>query len=246
MAKMQYSKLSALILRHLKNRVNTMAKIITAKTAAEMIPDGATIMIGGFIGCGTPLHIIDALLETDKGNFTIICNDAGRPDYASGRLLAAGKMKHLIASHVGTNPMVAEKYASGELELTLVPQGSFAEMIRAGGAGLGGVITPTGVGTEVEKYWHVDRVLEIDGKKYLLEKPLKADFALIGGTVCDKLGNVWFRGTTQNFNTAMATAAGTVIVGCEELVEANGIQAENIHIPFCFTDYIVFGGKYDG
>lgn len=223
-----------------------MAKIITPKAAAEMIPDGATVMIGGFIGCGTPHHIIDAMLETDKGGFTVICNDAGRPDYGTGRLLTAGKIKHLVASHVGTNPMVAEKCTNGELELTLVPQGSLAEMIRAGGAGLGGVLTPTGVGTEVENYWHVDRVIEIDGKKYLLEKPLKADIALIGGTICDKLGNVWFRGTTQNFNTAMATAANTVIVGCEEIVELNEIRPENIHVPFCFTDYIVSGGRCDG
>lgn len=223
-----------------------MAKIITAKEAASLIPNGATIMIGGFIGCGTPLHIIDALLETDKGDFTVICNDAGRPDFASGRLLAAGKIKHLIASHVGTNPMAAEKYTKGELELTLVPQGSFAEMIRAGGAGLGGIITPTGVGTDVENYWYVDRVLEIDGKKYLLKKTLKADFALIGGTICDTLGNVWFKGTTQNFNRVMATAAKTVIVGCEEIVEPKGIEPENIHVPFNFTDYIVCGGRQDG
>lgn len=223
-----------------------MAKIITAREACELIPNGATLMIGGFIGCGTPLHIIDALIETDKGDFTVICNDAGRPDFASGRLLAAGKMKHLIASHVGTNPMVAQKVANGELELTLVPQGSFAEMIRAGGAGLGGIVTPTGVGTDVENYWYVDRKLEIDGKKYLLKKALKADVALIGGTICDRLGNVWFKGTTQNFNRAMATAAKTVIVGCEEIVEAGEIQPENIHVPFNFTDYIVQGGKING
>ena len=130
-----------------------MNKIITAKDAAGLIPNGAVIMIGGFIGCGTPHHIIDALVNTDKGDFTVICNDAGRPDYGSGRLLAAGKIKHLIASHVGTNPMAAEKYTKGELELTLVPQGSFAEMIRAGGAGLGGIVTPTGVGTDVTVSW---------------------------------------------------------------------------------------------
>ncbi|MBE6948928.1 MAG: CoA transferase subunit A [Ruminococcaceae bacterium] len=223
-----------------------MARIITAREAAELIPHGASVMIGGFIGCGTPLHIIDALVETDNGDFTVICNDAGRPDFASGRLLSAGKIKHLIASHVGTNPMAAEKYTKGELELTLVPQGSFAEMIRAGGAGLGGIVTPTGVSTEVENYWYVDRVLEIDGKKYLLKKPLKADFALIGGTVCDTLGNVWFKGTTKNFNVAMAAAAKTVIVGCEKIVEPGEIEPENIHIPFNFTNYIVCGGGLNG
>lgn len=223
-----------------------MANVITAKAAVELIPDGAVIMVGGFMGCGNPHRIIDELVATDKGNFTIICNDAAKPGYGMGKLLAAGKIKHLIATHVGANPLVAELTNSGKLELTLIPQGSFAEMIRAGGAGLGGVLTPTGVGTVVESHWHVDRLIEINGKKYLLEKPLKAEYALIGGTIADRLGNVWYKGTTQNFNVPMATAAETVIVECEELVEPGGIEPENVHTPFVYTDYVVCGGRYDG
>ena len=223
-----------------------MAKIITIDEAAKLIPDGATIMIGGFMGIGNPLKLIDALAETDKGGFTVICNDGAKPGFGVAKLIAAGKVKHLIATHVGANPNVAALKNSGELELTLVPQGSFAEMIRAGGAGLGGVITPTGVGTVVENFWHVDRVIEIDGKKYLIEKPLRADYALIGGTIADRLGNVWYKGTTRNFNTAMATAADTVIVECEELAEPGEITPENVHTPFVFTDYVTCGGRYDG
>ena len=223
-----------------------MAKIITVKEAAELIPDGATIMIGGFMGIGNPLRLVDALAETDKGGFTLICNDGAKQGFVVAKLIAAGKIKHLIATHVGANPQVAALKNSGDMELTLVPQGSFAEMIRAGGAGLGGVLTPTGVGTVVEDFWHVDRVIEIDGKQYLLEKPLKADYALIGGTKADKLGNVWYKGTTRNFNAVMATAAKTVIVECEELVEPGELEPESVHTPFVFTDYIACGGRYDG
>ncbi len=221
-----------------------MAKIIDIKQAADLITDGSSIMIGGFMGIGNPHRLIDALAESDRGGFTVICNDGAKPGFGVAKLLAAGKIKHLIATHVGANPQVAELKNTGKLELTLVPQGSFAEMIRAGGAGLGGVLTPTGVGTVVEEFSHVDRVIDIDGKKYLIEKPLKADFALIGGTKADKTGNVWYKGTTRNFNDVMATAAETVIVECEELVEPGYLSPENVHTPFVFTDYIVCGGTY--
>jgi len=226
-----------------------MSKVITFSEAVAMIPDGATLMVGGFMGCGTPHKLMDELSTSGKGGFTLICNDGGMPAgplgedfYGTAKLIHNKQIKKLIATHVGLNPEVAAQSNSGELELVLIPQGSFAEMIRAGGAGLGGVLTPTGVDTIVEGYDHVHGRIEIDGKTYLVEKPLRADFALISGYTIDRSGNIWYKGTTRNFNVVMATAAKTVIAEADHLVDVGGIEPENIVTSGVYVNYIVDGG----
>lgn len=227
-----------------------MSKFVSVKEAVAMIPDGATIMVGGFMGCGNPHRIIDELSKSGKGNFTLICNDGAQPggplgelNYGVAKLIHNHQVKHMVATHVGLNPEVGQQMNDGSLKVDLIPQGSFAEMIRAGGAGLGGVLTPTGVGTIVEDYEHyVHSVQEINGQKYLLMKPIRADFALISGYKVDKLGNVWYKGSTSNFGLAMATAADKVIVEADNVVEAGEIEPENVRTPGIFVDYIVNGG----
>lgn len=226
-----------------------MAKIIDISEAVGLIQDGATIMAGGFMGCGNAHKLIDALAKSSKGGFTLICNDASMPGgplgeefYGVAKLIHNRQVKKLIATHVGLNPEVQAQVDAGELELTLIPQGSMVEMIRAGGAGLGGVITPTGFGTIVEDAAHVHSKIEIDGKSYLIEKPLHADIALLSGYKVDKLGNIWYKGTTRNFNLVMATAADLVIVEADNLVEVGEIEPENVMTSAVFVDYIVDGG----
>ena len=227
-----------------------MSKVITLSKAVAMIPDGATLMVGGFMGCGTPHKLIDALSKSGKGGFTLICNDGGMPGgplgethYGVAKLIHNKQVKKLIATHVGLNPEVAEQSNSGELELILIPQGSLAEMIRAKGAGLGGIITPTGVRTIVETYDHVHSKIEIDGKMYLVERPLSADFALISGYNIDKFGNVWYKGTTRNFNVSMATAGDIVIAEADNLVEIGDIRHEDIITSGIYVTHIVDGGS---
>jgi len=226
-----------------------MSKFISAQQAAERIPDGAVIMVGGFMGCGTPHKIVEELSKKGTKNLTIICNDASMPNgpdgsdyYGVAKLVHNKQVKKLIASHVGLNPEVAKQMNEGVLELVLVPQGSLAEMIHAGGAGLGGVLTPTGVGTVVEEAEHVHSAIEVDGVKYLLERPLKADVALLSGYRIDKAGNIWYKGTTRNFNVVMATAAEIVIAEADNVVEVGEIEPENIVTSGAFIDYVVDGG----
>lgn len=230
-----------------------MAKIVSIRDAVSLIPDGATIMIGGFMGCGSPHRIIGALANSGKGDFTLISNDASMPGgplgeafYGVAKLIHNKQVKKLVSSHVGLNPEVAAQMNRGELEVTLVPQGSFAEMIRAGGAGLGGVITPTGLGTLVQDAEYVHSTIEIDGKTYLVKKPLRADVAVISGYTADTSGNIWYKGTTRNFNAVMATAAALVIAEADRLIEAGGILPENVMTPGVFVDYIVNGSAADG
>ena len=219
-------------------------KIMTAKEAVAGIQDGATIMVGGFMACGTPEILIDAIVEKNVKNLTIICNDAGVPGRGVGKLLSNGQIKTLIASHVGLNPEVASRMnttvAEDKLECILVPQGTLAERVRAGGAGLGGFLTPTGVGTIVAEG---KQIITIDGRDYLLETPLKADFALIRGSVTDKFGNTTYNGTTQTFNPMMATAASYVIVGACEIVEVGEIDPNTVVTSGIFVDAIVGGEK---
>lgn len=219
-------------------------KLMTADEAVSRIGDGATIMIGGFMACGTPEILVDALVKKGSRNLTIICNDAGVPGRGTGKLLSNGQIKTLIASHVGLNPEVAHRMntdvAEDKLECILVPQGTLAERIRSGGAGLGGFLTPTGVGTIVAEG---KDVIEIDGRKYLLEKPLKADFAFIRGSVTDKFGNTTYNGTTRTFNPMMAAAAEYVIVGACEVVEIGEIDPNNVVTSGIFVDAIVGGEK---
>ncbi len=219
-------------------------KMMTAQEAIADIKDGAVIMVGGFMACGTPEILIDALVEKNVRDLTIICNDAGVPGRGVGKLLTNGQIKTLIASHVGLNPEVAQRMNTDveedKLECILIPQGTLAERIRAGGAGLGGFLTPTGVGTIVAEG---KQVINVGGRDYLLEEPLKADFALIRGSVTDKFGNTMYNGTTQTFNPMMATAAETVIVGACEVVEVGEIDPNNVRTSGIFVDRIVEGEK---
>lgn len=217
-----------------------MAKIIELDEAVKLVRDGMTIMFGGFLGCGNPHTIVDALVESGVKDLTIIANDTAMPDYGIGKLIVSKQVKKVIASHVGTNPEVAAQMNSGELVVELVPQGSLIEKVRAGGAGLGGVLTPTGLGTIVAEG---KQVVTVEGKDFLLETPLHADLAIVNAHTVDKAGNLWFKGTTRNFNQLMPTAADIVIVEADNLVEAGEIQPENVHTPGVFVDYIVEGTK---
>ena len=227
-----------------------MAKFVTVEEAVALIPDGATIMVGGFMGCGNAHKIIDALSKSGKGNFTLISNDGSMPGgplgedyYGIAKLIHNHQVKHLIATHVGLNPEVAQQMNEGTMKVDLIPQGSLAEMIRANGAGLGGVLTPTGVGTIVEDSPFCLGKQTIDGKEYLLMKPIRADFALINGHIVDKFGNVWYKGTTRNFNIVMATAADVVICEADNVVEIGDIEPENVVTSGAFVNYIVDGGN---
>ena len=227
-----------------------MAKFVSLDEAVALIPDGASIMVGGFMGCGNAHKIIDALSKSGKGNFTLICNDGSMPGgplgedyYGVAKLIHNGQVTHLIATHVGLNPEVAARMNDGSMKVDLIPQGSLAEMIRAGGAGLGGVLTPTGVGTIVEDSPFCLGKQTIDGRDYLLMKPIRADFALINGYLVDKFGNIWYKGTTRNFNIVMATAADVVIAEADNVVEIGDIQPENVVTSGAFVNYIVDGGN---
>ena len=200
-----------------------------------MIPSGSTVMIGGFLHCGSPNKIIDEMITQNVHDLTLIANDTCVPDCDRGKLIVNKRVKKAIVTHIGTNPETGRQFVNGEIEIEFVPMGTLVERIRAGGAGLGGVLTPTGIGTVVEQG---KQTIEIDGKKYLLEKPLKADFAIVYGTKVDKYGNVYLENSTKNFNTVMATAAKTVIVEAEELIE-DCLDANHITIPGIYIDYIV-------
>ena len=212
-----------------------MKKIISAQDAINLIDDGSSVMVGGFLSCGAPDKLIDELVRQNVKNLTMISNDTTYPDADKGKLIVNKQIKKLITSHIGTNPETGLQMNSGELDVELVPMGTLVERIRAGGAGLGGVLTPTGIGTIVEKD---KQIIEIEGKKYLYEKPLKADFAIIYGTKADKFGNVYLEGSTKNFNTVMATAAKTVIVEADKLIEGS-LDPNMITIPGIFVDYII-------
>ena len=225
-----------------------MAKIITPKEAAALIPDGAAVMFGGFMGCGNAHKVISELAALGTKNLIMICNDGsmmngpnGDEYYGVSKLIHNKQVKKLIASHVGLNPEVAEQMNAGTLEVVLIPQGSLAEMMRAGGAGLGGVLTPTGYGTIIQEADHVHSVIEIDGKNYLLEKPVRADFAVISGYKIDKAGNIWYKGTTRNYSQVMATAADTVIAEAVNLVDIGVIEPENVVTQGILVDYIAYG-----
>lgn len=217
-----------------------MNKLISVEQAVSMINDGMTIMIGGFLGCKNPFKIIDAMVEKGVKDITLIANDTSFPDIGIGKLIVNKQVKKLIASHVGTNKETGNQMNAGELDVELVPQGTLAERIRAAGAGLGGILTPTGLGTVVAEG---KTVIEVDGKEYLLEKPLRADIALIVGAKVDKKGNVRYRKATRNFNPLMATAADLVIVEADEVVEVGEIDQDDVMTPGLFVDYIVGGNE---
>ena len=217
-----------------------MNKVVSIDEAISHIKDGMTIMVGGFLGCGSPHKLIDALVEKGVKNLTLICNDSGFTDIGVGKLVVNKQIKKLIASHIGTNKETGNQMNSGEMEVVLVPQGTLAEQVRAGGAGLGGFLTPTGVGTVIEEG---KEKMVIDGKTYLLEKPLRADIALVAGETVDKYGNIVYYGATRNFNTLMATSADTVIVEAERVVEVGDLDPNHVVTPGIFINYIVNGGE---
>jgi len=217
-----------------------MSKILPIEQAMDHIKDGMTIMIGGFLGAGNPHKLIDELVKKGVKDLTIIANDTAFPEVGIGKLIVNKQVKKVIASHIGTNPETGRQMNANETEVVLVPQGTLIEQIRAGGAGLGGFLTPTGVGTVVEEG---KTKMEIDGVEYLLEKPLKADVALIFGSIVDKKGNIFHAKATKNFNVFSATAAETVIVEAEKLVEIGELDPDLVMTPGIFVDYIVRGDE---
>lgn len=224
-----------------------MPKFVSIEEAVKLIPDGATVMFGGFMGCGNAHKFVDALSKSGVKDLTMICNDASMPGgpmgedyYGVAKLVHNHQIKKLIATHVGLNPEVAtQSMQDGTLEVILVPQGSLAEMIRAGGYGLGAVVTPTGVDTLVEKSPFCLGRQTIEGRDYLLMKPVTADWAIVKGAKVDKVGNVWYKGTGRNFAPYMAAAAKHVIVEAEQIVEVGEILPEDVVTPGILVDYIV-------
>lgn len=215
-----------------------MAKIISPQAATELIKDGMTVMIGGFLAVGTPEKLVDALVAKGTKNLTVVGNDTGTPEKGIGKLVVNRQLKKVIVSHIGTNPETGRQMHAGEIEVELAPQGTLAERIRAAGAGLGGVLTPTGLGTIVAEG---KQILAIDGREYLLEKPLKADVALLKAHTADKAGNLVFRRSARNFNPVMGTAATVVIVEATNIVELGAIDPDAVMLPGIFVQYLVQG-----
>jgi len=213
-----------------------MDKLISIEQAVAKVQDGATVMFGGFMANGTAEGVVDALVARNVQNLTIICNDSGYIDRGVGKLIVNKQCVKLITSHIGLNKETGRQMTAGELEVVLTPQGTLVEQIRAGGYGLGGVLTRTGIGTLVAEG---KQTVEVDGVIYLLEKPLRADFAILGGSKVDKAGNITYKGSTNNFNNIMATAADVVIVEAEELLEIGKIDPNVVITPGIFIDYIV-------
>ena len=215
-----------------------MAKQISAVEAAALIENKASVMIGGFLNCGSPEKLIDEVLAAGKKGLTIIANDTAFPDKGIGKLIVEKRAQKAIVSHIGTNPETGRQMNAGELEVELVPQGTLAEKIRAGGFGLGGFLTPTGVGTPVAQN---KETKVVNGKDYLLELPLKADIALIKAYKADTAGNLVYRRSARNFNPFMATAADVVIVEAEQIVEIGEIDPDEVVTPGIFVQYLVKG-----
>ena len=221
-----------------------MPKFVSIEEAVKLIPDGASIMFGGFMGCGNAHKFIDALSKSGVKDLTMICNDGSMPGgpmgedyYGVAKLIHNKQVKKLIATHVGLNPEVAtQSMQDGTLEVVLIPQGSLAEMIRADGAGLGGVLTPTGVGTVVAEG---KQEIEVNGKKYLLETPLRAEVAVVKAWKADSSGNLVYRRAAKNFNPMMAMAADFVIAEVEEIVEVGEIDPDLVCTPGVCVDMIV-------
>jgi acetate CoA/acetoacetate CoA-transferase alpha subunit len=211
-------------------------KTVSLEQAVALIPDGASVMVGGFMGVGTPEPLMDELVRQGRRGLTVIANDTARPGRGIGKLVAGGVASKAIVSHIGLNPETQQKMIAGELEVELVPQGTLIERIRAGGFGLGGVLTPTGVGTMAEEG---KRKLELDGAPYLLETALKADFALVASFLADYDGNLVYALTARNFNPVIAMAARTVIVDAAHIVPVGMISPDHVVTPAVLVDYVV-------
>ncbi|QIM66262.1 acetyl-CoA--acetoacetyl-CoA transferase subunit alpha [Mannheimia granulomatis] len=213
-----------------------MSKCISIDKIRPYLFDGMAIMSGGFMGCGAPEMIIKEILDAGIKDITLISTDTAMVDTGVGPLIVNGRVKKLYASHIGTNPETGKKMIADEIEVELCPQGTLAERIRAGGAGLGGILTPTGVGTVVEEG---KQKMTIDGVEYLLELPLKADVAIIKADIADESGNLVFAGSARNFNPMMALAGKTVIVQARKVVKVGEIDPNMVMIPAAVVDYIV-------
>lgn len=217
-----------------------MDKYMKISDLKEHLFDGMSIMVGGFMCTGTPEAIIDEIVEQNIKNITIICNDAGFENQGVGKLIKNNQVSKLIASHIGLNPYAGKCMSENTMEVSLVPQGTLAEQIRAKGAGLGGILTPTGVGTIVEEG---KEVIKVNGTDYLLEEPLGADLAIVYASETDTNGNCMYTKTTRNFNPIMATAADKVIALSRKKVDY--INPDYIHTPYIFIDYIIEEGTHE-
>jgi acetate CoA/acetoacetate CoA-transferase alpha subunit len=211
-------------------------KTIVIGQAVEMIPHGASVMIGGFMGVGTPERVVDEMVRQGKRDLTVIANDTASPGVGIGKLVNAKALRKVIASHIGLNLETQRQMIAGELEVELVPQGTLIERIRAGGFGLGGVLTPTGVGTIVEEN---KQRLEVNGKKYLVETALRADFALVHAFLADYLGNLSYALTARNFNPVIAMAGDTVITDADHIVPVGVISPDHVVTPAPIVDYLI-------
>jgi acetate CoA/acetoacetate CoA-transferase alpha subunit len=214
-------------------------KTLGVEEAVALIPDGASLMVGGFMGVGTPERLMDELARQGKRGLTVIANDTAMPGRGIGKLVTANVLARAIVSHIGLNPETQKKMIAGELAVELVPQGTLIERIRAGGFGLGGVLTPTGVGTVAEEG---KPKLEIDGRKYLVEVALRADFALLGAFLSDYYGNLTYALTSRNFNPVIAMAADTVIAEAVHIVPVGMIAPDHVVTPAVLVDYVIPNG----
>lgn len=217
-----------------------MNKLITPEEVPTLFKDGMTIMAGGFMGVGTPENLVSALMESNAKDLTLIVNDTAFPETGVGPLILNKLIKKVIVSHIGTNPETGRQMIANELDVELVPQGTLAERVRAGGSGLGGVLTPTGVGTVVAEK---KETIVVDGREYLLEKPLRADVALLKAFKADKAGNLVYHRSARNFNPLMALAADLVIAQVEEIVEIGEIDPDDVVTPGILIDKILVQGR---
>jgi len=211
-------------------------RTLSIDQSVAMIPDGASLMIGGFMSVGTPERIVDEIVRQGKRDLTVIANDTAMPGKGIGKLVEAGLLRKAIVSHIGLNPETQRRMMVGELEVELVPQGTLIERIRAGGHGLGGVLTQTGLGTSVE---NGKKHISVDGKEYLLEIALRADFALVQAFLADYLGNLSYALTARNFNPVIAMAAERVIASAEHIVPVGVIAPDHVVTPAPVVDYLV-------
>ena len=220
-----------------------MNKVVAnADAAVKNIPDGASIMMGGFGLCGIPENLIAAVRKKGIKNLTVLSNNAGTSEFGAGLLLQTRQIKKMIATYVGENKLFEQQVLAGEVEVELNPQGTFSERMRAAGAGLGGFFTPTGYGTPIADG---KEVRKIDGKMYIFEKPLRADYAFVKAWKGDRWGNLVYRKTARNFNPVMATAADTVIAEVEELVEVGALDPHLVHTPGIYVNAIFQGAGYE-
>ena len=211
-------------------------KVVALEQAVAKIPDGASLMIGGFMGVGTPERLMDEIVRQRKRGLTVIANDTAMPGIGIGKLISAQAVRKAVVSHIGLNPETQQKMIRGEIEVELVPQGTLIKRIRAAGFGLGGILTPTGVGTDAEAG---KRKIDVNGSQYLLETPLRADFALVESFLSDYYGNLVYALTARNFNPVIAMAASTVIVDATHIVPVGMISPDHVVTPATLVDFVI-------